>query len=144
MDFFKKMTDGSFVICGRKTYDTLPKLPRRNVIVISSHKVESNSKNSIYACDNNIEKVAKIAKEADIPYFVIGGASIYEQFAKYATELCVTLIRPHDGYVYETDTKIFDFQKDFECVDSYTEYDQKDLLNDGVVSDLRFTYWVKK
>lgn len=76
---FRKLTDNSIVIMGRKTYESIGKpLENRYNFVISSKDL-SNS--DIYSF-KDINSAIKYAEEK-LPghnVFVIGGASIYQQF----------------------------------------------------------------
>jgi len=58
---FKKLTDGKTLLVGRKTYEMLPNLPNRKVIVVGKGF-------------NTLEDALKM----DID-FIIGGAKIYSQ-----------------------------------------------------------------
>ena len=60
--FFKKMTMGKNLLCGRKTADNLPKLKGRNVFVASK----------------NGRSIKDILAKENIDY-VIGGAEIFKQ-----------------------------------------------------------------
>lgn len=105
MKFFKDTTMGHIVIMGRNTYESLPgKLPGRDMKIITSKK-------------NNIEDVEVISNVLDVvdryldteeEVFVIGGASIYEQFLKYTNKLYITEI---DAVCSSADTFFPEFDK---------------------------------
>lgn len=78
MKFFKQKTTGHTVIMGRNTYLSLPKgaLPNRRNIVITMDKQESFP-NCIMV--NSIEEAIEHA-DPENENFIMGGASIYEQF----------------------------------------------------------------
>ncbi len=88
MKFFKEKTTGHTVIMGRNTYLSLPKgaLPNRRNIVITIDKEESFP-NCIMV--NSIEEAIQQA-DAHGENFVMGGASIYEQFFSIAQKLYYT------------------------------------------------------
>jgi len=87
---FKKLTTNHSIIMGRKTFESLPKgaLPNRRNIVITNNK-EFKAKN----CEitHSVDGAIKLCKnEKEI--FIIGGASIYNQFIKKANYLYLTQI----------------------------------------------------
>ena len=86
---FKKITSGSPIIMGRKTWESLPFKPlsnRRN-IVLSSKQIDSiETYSSIDDCITNLDY------ESDCKVFVIGGESIYKAFYPIASGLHLTLI----------------------------------------------------
>lgn len=94
MKFFKEITMGNPIVMGRKTYESLPKvLPGRKNIVISTNEIK-----------NNEIELYKSIKEFLINYknyegnvFIIGGASIYEQFIDFASKLYLTEIAAQDA-----------------------------------------------
>tara|TARA_Y100001960_G_scaffold212505_1_gene221898 strand:- start:10 stop:474 length:465 start_codon:yes stop_codon:yes gene_type:complete len=86
---FKKITLGSPIVMGRKTWDSLPfkPLPKRRNIVLSSRAIKGvEVYNSIADCYNQLEQdsVEKI--------FIIGGRSIYELFYFKASVLHLTIV----------------------------------------------------
>jgi len=93
--YFKRTTKDHIVIMGRKTFFSLPNgpLPHRDNIVITRNKAFSHEGVSVAG---SIEETLEIAKSLDPAnekkVFVIGGASIYEQFLPIADKLYVTHI----------------------------------------------------
>jgi dihydrofolate reductase len=89
---FKKLTVGTTVIMGRKTYESLPKeykpLPNRVNIIISRNKkyiakgclVVSSLEQAIKKSDNNKQ------------IFIIGGGEIYKKAIKYTEKIYLTKI----------------------------------------------------
>jgi len=88
MKFFKENTTGHTVIMGRNTYLSLPKgaLPKRRNIVITMDK-EEQFPGCIMV--NSIEEAIAQA-DSDSENFVMGGASIYEQFFPIVQKLYYT------------------------------------------------------
>ena len=94
MKFFKETTMGHPIVMGRKTFESLPKvLPGRKNIVISTNEIK-----------NNEIELYKSIREFLINYqnfnedvFIIGGASIYEQFIDIATKMYLTEIDAIDS-----------------------------------------------
>lgn len=89
MKFFRETTMGHPIVMGRKTFESLPKvLPGRKNIVISSNEI----------LNDEIEKYKSLKefllkyKEFNEDVFIIGGASIYNQFIDLASKLYLTEI----------------------------------------------------
>lgn len=93
---FKELTTGNTIIMGKKTFYSLPKrpLPNRTNIVITDIKDEViEGCVMAYSIDDAISKCDK-----DKENFVIGGASIYEQFLDKADKLYITYVyKSFDG-----------------------------------------------
>ena len=86
---FKKITSGSPIIMGRKTWESLPfkPLPNRRNIVLSSKQLDNiETYRSIDDCIKNLDY------ESDCKVFIIGGESIYKAFYPIASGLHLTLI----------------------------------------------------
>ena len=86
---FKKITNHSTIIMGRKTWDSLPLKPlpnRRNIVL-------SKTKHNLVETYNSYEKCMKKLKKDNIKkIFIIGGRSIYKLFFKDANFLHMTKI----------------------------------------------------
>ena len=91
MTRFRMLTTGHTIIMGRKTFESLPNgaLPNRHNIVISK------TKEQITGCEvytSLEEALAARKEEAEDEYFIIGGASIYEQALPFADKLYLTIV----------------------------------------------------
>lgn len=110
LDFFKRETSGGVVIMGRKTYDSIGRpLPGRFNIVISHNQVlfqktenscpVSSLAEALYVAEKQCSGGKKKA-------FVVGGASIYEQFAPLVDRYLITIVEkavPHaDAFFRES------------------------------------------
>lgn len=104
LKFFKERTIGGTVIVGRKTADMLPILKGRIVISLSR---ESGV---------DVRKVLQFYHTMKTPVFVIGGATVYDQFMPYINTFFVTKVNDDsDG-----DTKMCDsFLSYFEFSEKY-------------------------
>ena len=90
MKFFKEKTLNHVVVMGDNTYLSLPKtLSNRTNIVLSKTRCDFPSDVILY---NDINLFRDDYKDKDIDIFVIGGATIYKLFLKYAEELYLTEI----------------------------------------------------
>lgn len=88
---FKALTTNNAVVMGRKTWDSLPikPLPNRENIVITSHPHPSKDFNVVFwNMDETLEWLENTQKDV----FIIGGASVYEQFLPYCDTIYMTLI----------------------------------------------------
>lgn len=97
---FKKITEGSTIIMGRKTFESLPKvLPNRVHIVLTkdkNYKVHDERVKVVYSIDSLNSFI-----EGDEEAFVIGGGEIYSLFMPYINKIYLTRIHKE----YEGDTK---------------------------------------
>jgi dihydrofolate reductase len=112
MAHFAKRTTGlgnNAVVMGKKTWDSIPVRPLRNRanLILSSHAPEPHEIQSEHWFRTVPELFAHLKAANYDEVWIIGGASIYQQFlAMHATgeiridEMCVTTI---DG-VYDCDT----------------------------------------
>lgn len=80
---FKHITEGSTVLMGRKTYESLPykKLPNRKIIVLTRNPEYAVVDNSNHIVLPSIDSLTELRGMQE-NLFVAGGASIYEQFFK--------------------------------------------------------------
>ena len=86
--FFKKLTAGTTVVMGRKTFESIGRpLPGRENIIISSTK-RFYGDNCTTA--ENFEDALKKSRGKDI--FVCGGYSVYKEALRYAESLYITEI----------------------------------------------------
>jgi dihydrofolate reductase len=80
LENFRRITDGSVIIMGRKTYESLPKrpLPNRLNIILST--------DISYTCDGALvlhslnDVITLCSLFPSVPCFIIGGSSLYEEF----------------------------------------------------------------
>ena len=88
---FKKLTYGSKIVMGRKTFDSLPSvLSGRQHIVISSDLSYDNPNVEVY------RSIPEALNAIGNSFWVIGGANILEQF-KYITDFDVLYHTLIDG-----------------------------------------------
>ncbi|MEK7127171.1 MAG: dihydrofolate reductase [Patescibacteria group bacterium] len=108
---FKQITLGHTVIMGMTTYKSIGKpLPRRENIVLTRQKgIE------LPGClvVNSLDQALEIVKDrAEV--FVIGGASVYQQFLPKVSTLYITLVKDSPT----ADTYFPKFAKDFKLISS--------------------------
>jgi len=95
---FKALTSGHYIIMGRKTFDTFPKLlPHRTHVVISRKKDLTAPKEVIVV--NDILDAIEICKNDPNPY-IIGGGEIYKLYINLADK--IELTRVHSNFDADT------------------------------------------
>lgn len=83
---FKRLTTGSTILMGRKTWDSLGRpLPRRRNVVLSRSPIPG-----VECYDSVHGALQALGKEERV--FVIGGGQIYEETLLLADELFLTLV----------------------------------------------------
>ena len=89
--YFKRITMGSTIVMGRKTYDSIGKpLPgRRNIVLTKDYSFNADVANDLYAM-HNVKDILALAYKSPTPVFIIGGAELYEQFMPHADRLYIT------------------------------------------------------
>jgi len=113
---FKSLTMGNPVLMGRRTYDSIAArldgpLPGRHNIVLSRSDPDVHEGvvvvDSLDAAVSEAEAVCALDDDAD-RIFVIGGATVYEQFLDRADELLLTELDD----AYDGDTEFPDWDDD--------------------------------
>ena len=95
---FKKLTEGHFIIMGKRTYFSLPKRPlpnRTSMIITDVEGEEIDGCLMAYSIEDAISKMDRNSEN-----FIIGGGSIYKQFMPYADKLYITKVHQD----FEADT----------------------------------------
>lgn len=95
---FSKLTQGSIVVMGRKTWESIPEnkrpLKNRVNIIVTRFPSKYNSKdkdNEVYVAEEELESFLNImGKHQDI--FIIGGRFLYEKFMGTADRIYATLV----------------------------------------------------
>src|SRR5258708_29568586 len=78
---FKRVTLGSTIIMGRKTYESMGKpLPGRRNVVVTRGQVEAPGGERV-ECVRSIEEALALAGDGDA--WLVGGARIYEEGMRY-------------------------------------------------------------
>ena len=97
---FRDLTIGNPVIVGRKTWESMPKLDGREVVVISKSLTLSDVGDGEHLVWSIAEALELADRLSDGQYFVAGGASIYEQFLDqgFVDRMELTLVEgEHEG-----------------------------------------------
>ena len=125
LQHFKKITMGSNLIMGRKTWDSLPgMLPGRVHYVLSRGQVEGVS-------------VITVEEALEMDGWIIGGGQIYEIFLPHVDELHRTIIdaRVSDADTFFPDITGMGFELHEERHVQAGERDQFDMV---------FQHWIRK
>ncbi|EJE98444.1 dihydrofolate reductase [Liquorilactobacillus mali] len=94
--YFKVVTKNHPIVMGRRTFDSFPGfLPKRHHYVLTRSAVfgDKYKDDSRITVVNNIENLKKILKQEDSDVFIIGGASLFAEFADTVDLLYVTRIK---------------------------------------------------
>ncbi|MCP3660524.1 MAG: dihydrofolate reductase [Bacteroidetes bacterium] len=111
LQYFKNVTEGHYIIMGRKTFDSIDKrpLPNRTSIVISRNPIYEVPEGVILT--SSIEKALRITEEAgEKEAFIIGGQQIYALSIPIADFMYITEIECHvngDAFFPEFDGKLW-------------------------------------
>jgi dihydrofolate reductase len=90
MKIFKKLTTGTVVIMGRKTYDSIGRpLPNRfNIVITTQHNLKIDGVNVVHS----LEEAINLAKKQDKDIYVIGGAKIYDIAIPYVNKIYLSKV----------------------------------------------------
>jgi dihydrofolate reductase/thymidylate synthase len=123
MRWFREVTAGKVVIVGRVTYEGLPPLPGRTIIVVSS---QENLEGVTVA--HSVE--AALAHYPDRPTCVIGGAELYRSCVPYLY-LCDKVYLSHIPGTYQCDRFLCSFPG--ESVEEEKDGFRLETISPGVV-----------
>ncbi len=104
---FKKVTNGHYIIMGRKTFESLGKpLPNRTTVIITRN-TDYQAEGCIVV--NSLEE-ALIKAAAEDNVYILGGAEIYRQAIEIADVLDLTILHHSfeaDAFFPKIDTSIW-------------------------------------
>ena len=128
---FKEFTMGKTLVVGRKTYDSLPPLKGRKIVVITNDylslveecilhpKCEKMYTRSYKQMVNDITETSESGDETFKESIIAGGAKMYELFLPYITEFYVTHVKGS----YDADTYMPAFEHLFTKQETLKEFD---------------------
>lgn len=136
--FFSKVTAGSTVIMGRKTYDSLPVSSkplsgRRNIVVTSKPDQLYNGK---FYSVNGLQAALDLARNFKRMTWVIGGRSLIEE----ALQVCKVAVTSSVQYAGPADVRAPVLPQHFEAV-SLMRYEK--IIQPGVIHVLWDNPWMK-
>jgi dihydrofolate reductase len=87
--YFRRVTTGHPILMGRRTFESIGEKPlpkRTNVILSRNTDYAPDGCKVVHSIDEALEELR------NTPFFVIGGAQVYQAFLPYAEKLYVTVI----------------------------------------------------
>lgn len=103
LNWFKRNTMECNLIIGRKTYDSLPRLPGRKLYVVSRTRHSKISDDDMVAYCGPLDGALKLAEASGVMTFVAGGQDVYDQvLTKYINQVCKVIITRIPG-IYDCD-----------------------------------------
>lgn len=98
--YFREQTKGKVIVFGRKTLATFPNgIPlaqRENIILSNDRSFSVRGAIVVHSIEETLEKLQQYTDEE---IFIVGGASIYQQFLPYCKMAYITKI----DYCYQVD-----------------------------------------
>ena len=146
MKNFKAQTMGNVVVMGRNTFESLPgKKPldgRINIVITNDKEFSIDANESVYIV-HLIEDALDLCETIfpDKDWYVIGGASIYEQFLAMdlVKEMRLTIVNDNaDGDVYFPPIKEDEWMTYYQSLSQTAAKKQED----GTTSKTSFTYHI--
>ena len=95
---FKQLTDGHYIVMGKRTYFSLPFRPLKNRVNMVITDVPGEQIDSCLMAYSIKDAISKMDVEKE--NFIIGGGSIYAQFMPFANKLYITQVNKN----FEADT----------------------------------------
>ncbi len=127
--FFKEQTIGKYIVMGRKTFLSLPKLlPERKHIVLTTNDLNIPNVLVFHSLDSLLEFIQGLDEEI----MIIGGESLYKIFFPYASKMILTEI---DSEFLQADTYFPDF--------SQSNWNKIEL-DKGIDEDINYKHLVYK
>lgn len=136
---FKRMTDGAWVIMGRKCWESIPEkfrpLPNRlNFVLTKDPNFNQLGATKIGDFDKFMIAVEKAQEKPSNDAFIIGGGQIYKEAFKYADRIFLT----HIDAEIEGDVYLEGFNRDEWDLFAATDYIEENGLR------FRFETYLKK
>ncbi|QIG71837.1 dihydrofolate reductase protein [Rhizobium phage RHph_TM2_3B] len=97
---FARLTSGHTLICGRRTYESLPstfELGNRDIIILTRKNRMKSSDPRIRYASSRTDVMEMIQGEEDRTA-VIGGSEVYAQFVDDCDEVCITFVQVEVEY----------------------------------------------
>ncbi|SEM05543.1 dihydrofolate reductase [Haloferax larsenii] len=141
MKHFKQTTMGHPVVMGRTTYESIARqidgpLPGRHSIVLTSRDIDlPDGAETVSSLDEAVAAAENAAAKMGVEtVYVVGGATVYEQFFDRASKLVLTeLDAAYDGDTHfpEWDTEEWvEIDRDDRDEFSFVEYERRDGAED--------------
>lgn len=112
--WFKKVTSGSILLMGRKTYESIGRpLPGRRTLVVSRSGFESKGVETAV----DLAGVERLLNGETRRVFLCGGGELYRQWLPWCGDLLITHVKGE----YRGDAVFPEFETEFECLSDVFE-----------------------
>lgn len=130
---FRNLTMGGIVIVGRKTYETLPTLEGREIVILSKEH-EYIGSNIVFS---NFKDALIYASSSEKPIFVIGGGEIYKEAIEHPACKWIELseIEGREEYFDLTDNLVY-----FPDIPSHFSISSESIYTEGEYKVTRRRY----
>lgn len=108
LKFFKEYTMGKKIIMGRKTFESVPPLPGREIYVLTRDKTYSPEGAKVV---HSIEEIVALSKNEEI--VIAGGYELYKMFINIAHKMWISTIynfEKGDTYFPEIDRHYWKYE----------------------------------
>jgi len=124
--WFKEFTTGKKLIVGKNTFDTLPMLKNREILVLTRRVEELSHISNQYLINKNdlTGKIISDVSDLNPDIIVAGGAKTYVRLLPHITEFYVT----HIYGTYEGDTFMPPFEDLFTQQEVVKEFDRHKVI----------------
>ena len=124
--WFKEFTTGKKLIVGKNTFDTLPMLKNREILVLTRRVEELSHISNQYLINKNdlTGKIISDVSDLNPDIIVAGGAKTYVRLLPYITEFYVTHVYGN----YEGDTFMPPFEDLFTHQEVVKEFDRHKVI----------------
>ena len=93
LQLFKQITNGHFIVMGRKTFESLPGvLPNRTHLILTRDKNYKVDNERVIVFHELMELIQFIQTKSDNKFYIIGGGEIYKLFLPIVQSLNVSLV----------------------------------------------------
>ncbi len=93
MKYYKDKTKGKTIIMGRKTFESMGKMPlpnRANIIITHNEDFKAEGAVVVHSAEEALKEAEKINPNQEL--MVIGGSEIYKEFLPRANRIYLTII----------------------------------------------------
>ena len=135
MKYFKEATENHMVICGRKTWESIPAknkpLSNRLAIVITSKGFKVEPGAMFLDMQHVCAHLNHIKDNDDMEWFIIGGGEIYKELLPYCDRVYVTKI-------YKDHENVDTYFPDLDKSEGWASVEISDRLT---YNDISYQFW---
>lgn len=122
------MTRGKIAVIGGTSYNSMAgyydksgrDMPAKEYLVLTRDKSFKSKRNNTYAVTSVEDAIERIKNCGEEEVFVIGGASIYEQFVKFTDRLYITIVKGE----FDCDTFFPDYSDFKKTISEEEDFDE--------------------